>query len=101
MRSSRLWTVSFLALTLAVAAVPSFAATPTPPPNADPTAAALLDSIFAPATGVPTPELQAIQPPYNGYCSQTCRRCYSGNPQPCPPDPDTGFNQTCTRIPLC
>jgi hypothetical protein len=39
--------------------------------------------------------------PYYGYCSQTCSRCFSGDTQPCPPDPDTGFRQTCTRIPLC
>jgi hypothetical protein len=86
-----------LALALAIAAVPTWAATPAP--QADPAStAALLDAIFAPATGVPVP---ASTLPFHGYCSQTCHPCWSNDTPPCPPDPDTGFSQLCTRIQIC
>jgi len=57
-----------LVLALAVAAVPSFAAAPAPASNANQaTQAALLDAIFAPATGVPSPVPQ-LRSPFYGYC---------------------------------
>ena len=94
----RVWTVSLM-LTLAVAAIPAFAATPAP--QAGPaTPASLLDAILAPAIDSPAPMPRIINP-YYGYCSQTCRGCYSGDHPSCLPDPDTGFPQTCTRIPSC
>ncbi|HEX4499309.1 MAG TPA: hypothetical protein VIE43_26790 [Thermoanaerobaculia bacterium] len=87
---------------LLTTAVSAFAAPtasqPSAPPAARPaTSANLLDAILG--TGSPAPTNLSLGVAYTGYCSQTCSRCYSLDG--CPPDPDTGFRQTCTRVPLC
>lgn len=92
------------AILFAITTFPAYAAAPSPRPAATPAqpvaAASLLESILGPG-GVPAPVERILTPPYVGYCSATCSQCFSGNTNPCPPDPDTGFRQVCTRIPAC
>ena len=98
-----------LAIVMAFAAVPTFAATPAqspaPLPPGDHTAS-VLKAIFAPAvnatpatiSGASTPN----RPPFYGYCSQDCTPCYSGDPYPqCPPDIYEGNGQSCLPFQGC
>jgi hypothetical protein len=93
-----------LAILFAITTLPAYAATPGAQPAATPTqpvaASSLLAAILAPAV-TPAPTELSLGSPYLGYCSATCSRCVSSNTTPCPPDPDTGLRQACTRTPVC
>ncbi len=94
-----------LAMLFAITTLPAYAASPSPQPAATPAqqpvaAAILLESILAPG-GVPAPVDLSLTNPYIGYCSATCAQCFSSAPTPCPPDPDTGLRQSCTRTRVC
>ena len=88
-----------LAIPMALMAASTFAATPARQPQLfTPALAAqnrqvpqyLADEIFLPAPGV-APASSFGPNIYYGVCSMTCEECYGS----CPPDPDTGFRQSC------
>jgi hypothetical protein len=100
-----------LAIVMAVAVGPTFAATPANPPAArcprdQAIHASVLNAFFTPAVTA-APATTSTLPPqlggtFYGYCSQDCTPCYSGDPYPqCPPDIYSGNGQSCLQFQGC
>jgi len=99
-----------LAIVMAFAVGPTFAATPANAPVAlsledQAVLASVFDILSRPAvTATPATSSNATPPweYFHGYCSQDCRPCYSGDPYPqCPPDIFEGNGQVCLPFQGC
>ena len=99
-----------LAIVMAFAVVPTFAATPANAPAAlcsgDHAVPAAVNAFFMPAVTATPATISGATPPivegFYGYCSQDCRPCYSGDPYPqCPHDIYEGSPQYCMRFQGC
>jgi hypothetical protein len=101
---------TILTIGLAFLVTPVFAAAPEDQSttNSSISATSAFDAIFVPEVSGSPAELLLLSPldyPYWGFCSQTCQHCeaYGGGipGNNCPPDPETGWWQACTRTRSC
>jgi hypothetical protein len=99
-----------LAMVMAFAVVPAFAATPSTSPAAQcpedyAIPARVMHDLFTPVTTATTATssgTNAFGDYFYGYCSQDCTPCYSGNPYPqCAPDIFDGTRQYCLPFRGC